>query len=459
MALSHILNGDSGLSARTTLNFALDSINLLNLLFDVVAPAATGNQATDTANLNTAITATPANGSLFIPRGRYEINAALTVSKALRICGGSSFELLGGGISDVPFTSPYLAGTVINQNAAATDILKITSSLTPFNLENIGFRFADSIMFSNTGHGINCDAGAGVFGIAKGRWQNVNVFGNDGNHYAYRFNNSVLLTLDTLRSCGGGGFAFLVDDPTVNYGNMQIIHPYHALITAGSADAYHLQGANSGTFGALNLMNFERPQAMVEDWTAHFPTSTKPTASQFLWFTDQTLAASGASYVRGIQITNPDFEAAVPGVASGIQFNKDMSVLASGTMSGSPAYITIPDYNPLALPTATVQPGAGTGATAAINGGPPAPSTLTGLIILQTGTSPGTGAFNDLVQVNFTSPLFRDPKGVMLFPTFCSDSTPFMIHNSSKNGFMVMTALGSVIGASKTYQILYQVLP
>jgi hypothetical protein len=444
---------------------ASGNVGLAPLIYDVIAPVATGVQATDTANLQAAINATPNGGWLYIPRGTYQTNAALSITQSIRISGSGVYETFtGNSLPDAPWAVPYLYGTVIVQNTAATDGITINAALPTVYLSDFGIMFGTSIWFANTGHGINVTApvvGGQTYhqtSMVKSVWRNLTVFGHDGNHYGFRLLNTMINTFDTLRAYGGGIIAHLADNPGVNYGNEVAIHIAGVLMTAGTANGFHLQGSNTGTFGAINLMTFIRPQVNAEDLTAHFPASTKPTISQYLWFTDQTVAGSGASYVRNVRIISPDFEPDAPGVASPVQFNKDTFVDASGTMP-EVAYLTTPDYNAATLPTATVQGGAGTGATASINGGPPAPSDLAGVILLHTGTSPGTGAFTDLVHVTFGTALFRTPKFITLYSMFASDSTPFMVHTFDQNGFTVMTALGSVVGTSKDYQIAWKVEP
>jgi hypothetical protein len=435
--------------------------DIQSFICDVIAPVATGVQATDTANLQAAINATPSGGWLHIPRGTYQINAALVLANPIRITGAGVYETFtGNNLPDTPFASPFLFGTVIVQNTAATDAIQLTGALQIVHLSDFGIMFASSISFANTGHGINTlppVVSGQTFhqtSLVKSTWKNITVFGHDGNHYGFNFLNVLVLTLDTLRAHGGGIMAFVADNPTVNYGNVVAIHPYGVLMTAGSSNAYHLQGADTGSFGAINLMTFIRPQVNSENLTAHFPTSTVPTSSQFLWFTDQTTAPSGASYVRGVRIINPDFESDVGGgVTNPIQFNDSIFVDASGTMPNV-AYLTTPDYNPTSQPTVAVLAGAGTGATASVTGGT-VPSDLAGTVSLTTGTGTSNG---DLFTVTFGTPLFKTPKFVAVFLTFALTgvSQQFTVHTFSASGFTVQSN-GTNPTASTGYQVSWKV--
>lgn len=431
--------------------------DIQSFITSVIAPAATGVQATDTANLQGAVNATPNGGWLYIPCGAYQINAAISITQPMRVSGCGVHEIFtGNSLPDVPWTAPYLAGTVLIQNTAATDVIDITGTGLSVDLSDFGMMFGSSIWFANTGHGINAQglvvSGQSYHdtGLAKSKLRNLTVFGHDGNHYGYRFLNGIEITRDSVWAYGGGHTSWEVDNPGVNYGNVVDTDPFGILMTAGTAHCFNLKGADTGTFGALNLMVVIRPQCNSEDLTAHFPTSTKPTSSQYLWKTDTAVAGSGANYVRNVRIIAPDLESDVAGVTNPVIFDPSVFVDASGTM-GDAAYITLPDYNTASPPTVAVLSGAGSGASASVNGGPPAPSDLSGTIILITGTGSPNG---DLFTVTYGTPLFRTPKFVAVFLTFALTgvSQQFSVHTFDANGFTVQSN-GANPAAATGYQI------
>lgn len=267
-----------------------------------VAPAATGVAATDTANLQAAINATPLGARLYIPAGTYLLNAALTIPQSICIVGdGVSATFVpggSGGNSARPLT-PFVAGTVLKMTVAATDIISATTSAVSLNLENLGLLFQSGL--ASTGHGINGQpslvAGSGFdFGITDFSWRNLIVYGHDGNHYAYVLRNTQLGTLDNLRSYGGGGIRLIADIGTINSGNLVIIHPFINVFNSGTAHGIQHEAAiTSGHPGELNLIQYLRPQVSLSDAAS---------GGSQLPYNDR----GGAGDPRNITVIDPDFE-------------------------------------------------------------------------------------------------------------------------------------------------------
>jgi len=416
----------------------------------VIAPVATGVQATDTANLQGALNATPAGGWLQIPCGTYQTSAALVIANPIKVSGcGVGENMTGEGLTDAPWTAPFLYGTVIVQNTAATDVIDITGTLLSVHLSDFGLMFAPSIIFANTGHGINAQA-ALVSGqtwhqisTAKSNWRDISVFGTDGNHYAYRLVNFALLDSQRLRGYGGGIAQFVQDDPTVNGGNGHHSGFYGVVFVAGSAHAYSFVGAGSGSFGLLNLMKFDRPQANFENFNAHFGT-TAPTASQKL------LSLTNSNFIRDILIEAPDFEADISGVSNAVDSASGLVVIPAGGVMPPTPYTLQKPYNASAPPTVAVLSGAGTGATTTIN--PNGLDTdMSGTVVLTTGTGTPSG---DMFTVTYGTPMVRTPKFVNVFLTFALTgvSQQFSVHTFSASGFTVQSN-GSNPAASTGYQV------
>jgi len=273
---------------------------------DVVAPYPTGVAATDTAALQAAIDATPTAGVLHIPSSTtaYATNAVLTVNKHMTIMGTSVIDTFRGisasGDSSTP-SGTFLAGTVIEQGTAATDILKITGSGVAVNLYRLGLRFATGIA-GNTGHGVNATTTATYnsapdLGPMSFTWDDIHVAGHDGNHYAFVITNGLYGTTRNLRGYGGGGIKTVGSHNTINCGNHVHINPYFAVNNSGSAAGFlHVAATSGGNGGVLNLITYIRPQA-------EFGGAAATAGTQYMW--DDL---SGVGVPQRIIVIAPDLE-------------------------------------------------------------------------------------------------------------------------------------------------------
>lgn len=267
---------------------------------DVVAPVATGVAATDIANLQAAINATPAGGRVFL-RGYYKINAALTAAQNISIEGNGVTPIFGPvSTGNSPITPTGLSGTVIEQQTAATDVFDVSVSGATVNLARLGLAFASGL--ASTGHGINAIpslvVGSGHdIGVQSSVFESVYVFGHDGNHYGFRVLNPQMCTFIHCHSYGGGGFNVIADAGTINSGNCVFIHPYVAITNVGAAGGYVHSGGTT-TPGTLNLLTYIRPQVICSG-----PVATAGTNP--LW---NDLA--GAGIPKGINVFGADFETA-----------------------------------------------------------------------------------------------------------------------------------------------------
>lgn len=273
----------------------------------VIAATPTGVAATDTANLQAAIDATPVGGLLQLsgsPLGlQYQINATLTATKHITIKGNSCTATFAsatdGGAPQFP-SAPYLAGTIIRVVANDIDALRLSGSGMSANLANFGILFDPAL--TSTGHGINCTPtqtrGSGLdFGLTDFVWENVHVWGHDGNHYGYVLVNFQYGELIHVRSWVGGGFYFEGNGSQENWGNLVALHPIAIQTKAGTAGGYIFSSAHTNPAGgSLDLMVFIRPQC--GQMTAVMTAGTQAVWNEYL----------GAGVPYSMTVISADFE-------------------------------------------------------------------------------------------------------------------------------------------------------
>lgn len=240
----------------------------------VVGPTPTGIASTDTAAVYQALNDTPKGGRLWFPSSNtfFAIDPSLhqlAVTDHITIegdsIGATSEGASVGGDPSQPI-SPYLVGTVFQIVTAGYDALLISGSGKSVNLRNLGFIFASGL--APTGHGVNATTTATYngypdLGVLNASWEDVFVYGHDGNHYGFVRTNCLLVTSRNLRSWGGGGFLTQGNHATLNAGNQVDIAPYAAVINSGTAAGFsNVARTNGGNGGVLNLLTFVRPQVM-----------------------------------------------------------------------------------------------------------------------------------------------------------------------------------------------------
>lgn len=315
--------------------------------------APTGTVSIDKTVLADAVADTDVGGVLMLASGGdtpYATDVPWVIDKQLSVVGSGVYPL-GDSNAQTPRTAPYLAGSVILQTAAATDGIQITVNAETVNLRDLGVRFDNpgTVAFANTGHGILCqtgvtfDTGHGL-GLLNALWENVWVWGHDGNHYARVLVNSLLCTFINMRSFGGGVVRYVMDSDVIVGGNAVEVHPFGDLFVAGTAHAYAFAPfAASGSQGGLNLITFVRPQVLMNDYSAltELANPAKPTASQFMW-----QAQDGNFEAVNVSVYEPDLEglaAACPanfGSATSGNVVSGGIVVTSGTITRQQAVIT-----------------------------------------------------------------------------------------------------------------------
>lgn len=345
----------------------------------------------DTAAIQRAIDACPPAGTVY-HSGQSLITARLSITKSLTIRTSGHGKVMGGvvdsGYGSGASIVPYIEGACFIQAGPGANGIDITGTGAVVHLHDVAIRFAPAIMFTDTGHGIFCQATA-MFntghenGPMNCRWDTITVWGHDGNHYAYWFmSGGHLSTFTHLQSQGGGGLYFGSDgDGTAGYGNSHFDHCFWEVITGGTAHGVHIDGrmvVNNPTYGSsVNLITFVRPQCNIgivpyvkldnnkaDGGKYGIP---QPLATQYLW-----LHTGGSYAAKKVDIIAPDLE---PGFGNPVDFggiHNGATVRKTGTMPAPVGGVSTEDRaNPIYSgvtgtnkPTLTLLSGAGTGATA-----------------------------------------------------------------------------------------------
>lgn len=216
----------------------------------------------NTASLQNAVNAVSAShGTLYIPTGAYLINGSLSVPSSVTIKGDGALPDYGpvtsggtGAYTDVfPSKAPFLRGTTLVEVDPGVDAIDVQVVGGSARLSNFGILFAPAIAFLNTGDGINATSSTTqTYGQMDGEWDNIRVWGTDGNHYAFSFENANYWTGNTIGGYGGGGIQFLPDTSAPETGNATLINPYFITSAGGNASGYNISG---------NLYAFVRPQS------------------------------------------------------------------------------------------------------------------------------------------------------------------------------------------------------
>jgi hypothetical protein len=270
----------------------------------VTTTAKTVSYGTDNATaIQAAITAAiAANAPLYIPTAGtscYAYTAPLTIAGNLSIVGDFIANSAANGIN-VPLGSPPLTGSVLCPSSNGSDAIDITGTSRTANFSNFGILFQTP--FAGTGHGIYVvpELTSNHYqGLTVSNWTNLEVYGHDGNHYAYWLTNFISDNFVALTSYGGGGF-HLAASGAGNWGNSVFVSPYAQDLVFGTADVFNV---TASTYQYLNLLTFIRPQGVTFVVSGVTPTGQSPSAGQFVYRTDGN--------VPNVRMVSPDFESGV----------------------------------------------------------------------------------------------------------------------------------------------------
>ncbi len=428
----------------------------------------------DTAIILAIIAACPEGGSIPVPvplGHGYFVDQDLVVTKNVNFIGDGVSEVWGTtaqtGGTQFPGAAPWLAGSVFLQTAPATDGIGATGTGMSLGLHGVGVRFADYIAFNNTGHGINGSPTATVSGgheegLVTSRWDDIAIFGHDGNHYAFFTINMNLATTSHLRGYGGGLWYEECDSQVSAFGNCHIGAMYGALIAGGSAHGVHLKSRTTVFPGVLNLITFDRPQVNIlliaGDGTplANTFTMPAPTGAQSLWLDE--------GIPQNIRVDAPDLEQPSGAFGSAITFGISTVISEAGGALSAPGNVPPPFLinKPRAgVPTAVLGNGAGVGTggdsiSVGQLGGGPGYNDERGLVSLTAGASPWGGDGDKVCKVTLQS--FVHIGAVLLQPYFpgVSAGAMFYISNVTADSFEVWSHLG--LTAHTSYAFIYHVV-
>lgn len=292
---------------------------------------AVGDGVTDnTVALQAAINAAVAQGKkLYIPAGRYNYTAPLTVGGSTSIEGEWVAENWGTGDPNIPIGTPPLIGTVLLPTSNGSAAIVISGIEGPcVHIRNIGVQFQTP--FSGTGDGIVCSPASGHQGLSGATWDNVKVYGHDGNHYAYVLGNLFYNRFINLFSYGGGALHVFALSTGIHYGNSVFINFYAQVFINGSTHGIQL-GTNA--VQALNLITFYHPMVLVQALGGHTP----PTNAQKIF--TMTLGQ-----IFSIGVINPDFETGVGSPAEWDPLPSNYLVYNSGEPPSTLTYLSTPTF-------------------------------------------------------------------------------------------------------------------
>jgi len=297
----------------------------------------TGLKATvctdNTAAISAGIaTAQGTGGSVYLPAGDYCIQG-LTISAPIQVYGDGVSADFGpdSADDDFPTVAPYLTGTVLHMMAPNTDAIQATAIGQSTQFFNFGIKFDPVIAFWQTGNGINATSGGGNWAVGNSTWQNLKVWGQDGNHYGYLCDNCYLNTYIHLAAFGGGGIHFYSDGGCCS-GNSTIIEAYSALMAGGNASGFLIDSQPGGA--QQNLYTFIRPETNRIPVHDAFLTWPVPAISQPI----QLLAQKDATTVN-TSFYSSDWEDVFSGPNTGNRIN--LSFGSTNSQFGSGTYYFI----------------------------------------------------------------------------------------------------------------------
>lgn len=230
-----------------------------------------GSEATDSLTTWNAVKSIWVDGdSLIIRNGNYKFSDTPVIDKAILLRGESVIPI--GTNQEYADVISDLKGTVFEQQTGGKNALNITVVRKAVIIENLGLTWASSLRNMNTGNGL--DSTPPIIeapdkrdhGVIYGSFKNIFVWGTDGNHYSYWFENPLLDYFENIHAVGTG-WGLKQSHPNTVSGNSLFANIFVDLMNAGTASdgfkLYKRTGATSGLtlFTVINLQvnNFANP--------------------------------------------------------------------------------------------------------------------------------------------------------------------------------------------------------
>jgi len=267
----------------------------------------------DTTAIAAAAAACSSGDVLYFPKGYYKTTAAVAIPAGVELLGDGVRGLFGSISTfdsiNTPIIAPHLAGSVLVQTGAAQHGFTFAGVGATNPARGIGVLFHGAHRFTNTGHGFyaypTAYSGHRDNGVMRSKWNDLMVFGHDGNHYAYWMTNGIYNTFDHLGSWGGGVLMLENDGASgAHYGNLVGTSIYGQLFVDGSAHGIRLLS----TAEAMFSIHFVRPQVTISaDYDTMFGV-TGATTSQHMFMAEDHV-------VWALQIDSPDFESTIGATA------------------------------------------------------------------------------------------------------------------------------------------------
>ncbi|OAZ72422.1 hypothetical protein SRCM100623_00961 [Acetobacter pasteurianus] len=228
--------------------------------------------------LQFAINAAIESGStLYIPKGLYKFTPPLNVSGPLRIVGDGCLPLWGdyakdGNSTNIPTVAPYFSGTVLSAVSNGQSIF-VDTCAGQLNFSGEDFACTFQTPFVNTGHMLDSSSTTKM-GLIGSLWQNVSLFGHDGNHYAFNLTNILYNTFINTNAYGGGLISSVTTINNGGCGNSLWMRTLSILCCLGSAQCYNFGAPGGGLSQQYNA--FIGVQGMTYDASGSFPGLTPP---------------------------------------------------------------------------------------------------------------------------------------------------------------------------------------
>ena len=222
------------------------------------------------------------NKSIFLKDGYYDLDSSIIITHSIAIYGEHSSNTLPSVQAD--YIPSHLYGTVL-RTSQNIDVLVFSGSVFNVVVKNIGIEFTGA----STGSGLKVynpnSPSADSYAITYGIFEDIAVLNNDGDSYAFYFENTVHIEGTLLRSWGGLFFYYGTNDYDCQYGNA-VFNELYCYVTKVCSNNIFFVNAITSDGSSLNvtgLMQFNRVQI-----NAGTEVVTDPYAALFLNRTHDT---------------------------------------------------------------------------------------------------------------------------------------------------------------------------